>query len=61
MEKKEFVFDDGFKVIGPARSCLFCKHCTDVFYDYTSGPYMFMCDKMLDTPQVNSYCFEEDE
>lgn len=25
-------------------SCLLCKHCTDVFYDYSNGPYMTMCD-----------------
>lgn len=24
--------------------CLLCKHCTDVFLDYSNGPYMFMCD-----------------
>lgn len=29
---------------GPATSCMFCKHCTDMFWDYTNGPYMFMCE-----------------
>lgn len=25
--------------------CLFCTHCTDIFYDATNGPYMFTCDR----------------
>lgn len=23
--------------------CAFCKYCTDIFWDYTNGPYMFLC------------------
>lgn len=26
------------------RSCLFCEYCTDVFWDYTNGPYMLICE-----------------
>ena len=26
------------------KSCLFCSHCTDVFYDYSNGPYMAFCE-----------------
>ena len=26
------------------KSCVFCEHCTDIFYD-GGGPYMFICDK----------------
>jgi len=26
------------------HSCFFCSHCTDIFYDYTNGPYLFICD-----------------
>lgn len=35
---------DGFSVLVPDESCLFCKHCTDFFWDYTHGPYLFFCD-----------------
>lgn len=28
----------------PINHCVFCRHCTDLFYDYTNGPYMFSCD-----------------
>ncbi len=27
----------------PTKHCVFCRHCTDIFYDATSGPYMFVC------------------
>ncbi len=37
-----------YSVDAPARSCLFCEHCTDVFWDYTNGPYMFLCDANAD-------------
>ena len=37
-----------YSVDAPARSCLFCEHCTDVFWDYTNGPYMFLCDVNAD-------------
>ena len=26
------------------RSCFFCRHLTDIFWDYTNGPYMFFCE-----------------
>lgn len=36
-----FELEDG-RIFGAHKnSCLFCKHCTDIFYDYTNGPYMF--------------------
>jgi len=34
-----------YKCDAHPRGCLFCKHCTDVWFDYTNGPYMFLCDK----------------
>ena len=33
-----------YSVMAHERSCLFCGHCTDVFWDYANGPYMFLCD-----------------
>ena len=27
------------------KNCLICKHCTDIFWDYTHGPYMVYCEK----------------
>ena len=40
---------DGIIFRGPDRSCLFCKNCQDFFWDYTHGPYMFICDMDADT------------
>ena len=28
----------------PRKCCLICKHCTDIFWDYTNGPYMTFCE-----------------
>lgn len=28
----------------PETSCFFCDHCTDILFDYTHGPYAFVCD-----------------
>lgn len=32
-----------YRCMAPDRCCLFCAHCTDVFYD-SHGPYLFICD-----------------
>ena len=42
-EHKLFECENGKTYEAHKRSCLFCKHCTDIFYDYTNGPYMFIC------------------
>ena len=51
--------DNGSYYVGPQRSCLLCKHCTDLYWDYTHGPYMFFCELGLD---VSMDCdkFEDD-
>lgn len=33
-----------YKVKAHKHSCFFCSHCTDIFYDYTHGPYLLICD-----------------
>ena len=35
---------NGKQYVAPKKSCLFCAHCTDIFYDFTNGPYMWYCD-----------------
>lgn len=37
-----------YKVTANEKSCFFCKHCTDIFFDYTNGPYMFICNKNIE-------------
>ena len=44
---KEFK-GEGYSVLAHPKSCFFCKRCTDIFYDYTNGPYMFFCDLFED-------------
>lgn len=52
-DKLVFLFD----FYGLARACHFpdnltscyvCKHCSDIMWDYTNGPYMSCCDLKLD-------------
>ena len=38
-----------YSVQAAENSCFFCQHCTDIFFDYTNGPYMFLCDEDADT------------
>jgi hypothetical protein len=59
---------DYYKCDAHPRGCFFCKHCTDVWFDYTNGPYMFFCEKHDGendpTPQgIRGKCkmFESDE
>ena len=35
-------------VLAPAKCCLFCDHCTDIFYDW-GGIYALVCDIGADT------------
>lgn len=35
---------EGYTIYAYPKSCFFCKHCTDIFYDFTNGPYSFSCD-----------------
>lgn len=34
----------GVIVNAPDNSCLFCNHCTDIFWDYTNGIYNTYCE-----------------
>ena len=38
----------GITYVVREKSCFFCQHCTDVFLDYTHGPYMIICDIQAD-------------
>lgn len=40
---KPWMCDNGHVYMAFKKSCVFCEHC-DVFWDYTNGPYMFLCD-----------------
>lgn len=35
----------GYTVKAHPKSCFFCDHLTDIYWDYTNGPYMFTCEK----------------
>ena len=70
---REYKCDDpygpGVVVRAPERACLFCEHCTDVWWDYTNGPYACLCELHTDIikmegPQGNCtdfWDFQEEE
>lgn len=46
MKKYIYTYDSIFpkKVLVAEGECLVCKHCTDMWFDYTHGPYMVFCE-----------------
>lgn len=63
-ETRLYGLENGSVYKMPSVHCVFCKHCTDLFYDYTNGPYMFCCDKELELNISETGCscvgFEDD-
>lgn len=60
---KSYIFEceNGRNYLIPEKHCLSCKYCTDVFWDYTHGPYMCLCS-IRDIPKDQGDCdkWEED-
>lgn len=43
------------------HDCVFCEHCTDVFWDYTNLVYMIICELHLNPWKRPCAHFEEEE
>jgi hypothetical protein len=43
------------------QDCVFCKHCSDIFWDYTNLIYMIVCVEDHDTCKRPCEYFEEAE
>lgn len=41
------------------KDCVFCKHCAGIYWDYTHGPYMLLCEDDHDTAKRPCPYFEE--
>lgn len=59
-----------YAVYAHTRSCFFCKHCSDMWFDYQNGPYMYICsyptkadmeDHSIEGMKGKCNNFEEDE
>ena len=60
---RDYVCDE-YQCNAHPRACLFCDLCTDVIFDFTHGPYMFICTESHDTEKgMNGNCehFKEDQ
>lgn len=53
MTVKLFKCENGHLYRFPEKSCVFCEHCSDIFYDYSHGPYMLICDLGINTDNGN--------
>ena len=43
--KKYAPEDASYVVYTLPNTCYFCKYLTDIWWDYSNGPYMFLCEK----------------
>ena len=41
------------------KDCIFCDHCTDIFWDYSNGIYMINCDLSEEPFKDNCIYFKE--
>ena len=60
---RDFIIEDPLGILTvslPDKCCAFCSHCSDVFYDYSNGPYLYLCTKDNDTNQWNT-CTDFDD
>ena len=46
--RHKYVVEPGFTIWAPEKSCLFCRKCNDIIWDYTNGPYCFFCEEDTD-------------
>lgn len=53
MDYYVFECQDGHKYYAKEGQCLCCENCTDVYYDFTHGPFMIDCKRGL---QPNGKC-----
>ena len=47
MKVWEFECQDGRKYYAKKGQCLSCANCTDVYWDFSNGPYMIICKENL--------------
>ena len=61
-----FELSNGKKYVARLNGCMFCAHCTDIFYDYSNGIYAHICELSKD-PEIGmsgnctEFCIESKE
>ena len=48
MDRYVFHCEYGNNYVCRKGQCLCCIHCTDIYWDYSNGPYMILCKKDLE-------------
>ena len=41
---EKWTCESGKEYFAPKNHCVFCNHCIDIFYDFSNGPYLFICN-----------------
>ena len=60
-DTRPFKCDNGKIYMLPKDHCAFCDNCTDIFFDYTNGPYLFLCNKGCEDYETCGSFEEEDD
>lgn len=58
--ERPFKCDNGKIYMFQEDHCAFCNNCTDIYYDYTNGPHLFLCNKGYDDYKTCGSFEEED-
>ena len=45
----------------PPDNCVFCEHCTDIFWDYTHGMYTYFCELDYNNEKMTCGFFKEEK
>lgn len=53
-DHKVFELSDGRKFGAHKHSCLFCNHCSDIYWDYSNGIYAINCDKNWNNEDIRT-------
>lgn len=54
MARKYKLTNDLFVMCENDKDCVFCDHCTDIFWDFSNGIYGIVCG--LEKEQVDGKC-----
>lgn len=54
MARKYKLTNDLFVMCENDKDCVFCDHCTDIFWDFSNGIYGIVCE--LEKEQVDGKC-----
>lgn len=61
MARKYKLEDDLFVMCENDKDCVFCDHCTDIFWDFSNRIYGICCELNKEQNDGNCDCFIEEQ